>query len=235
MLSFDNNQEGIEKKMAIVKQVILGSGSVFRKQLLASTGLSFISKSSPIDEKTIKNPDPKRLAEERGIAKAVALCPYYPDSLIIGADQTLSLKGKLFEKVTNRAEAKQCLLNLSAQTYYLHTGFCLAFQESSENTTYILHKELIDTPLELRSLSEAEIEAYLDTEEWQDVVGCSRIESIGIHLHTSTYPLNTQTIIGLPLIPLLSAFRKLGINTLISPSPPWKLNLANEQLEVHTK
>ena len=216
--------------MAIVKQVILGSSSVFRKQLLASTGLNFICKTSPIDEKTIIDPNPKSLAEMRGLAKATALCSSNLSSLIIGADQTLSLKGNLFEKVESRAEAKRCLQELSGQTYYLHTGFCLAYQADTDDPKHILHKEVIDTPLSLRSISEAEIEAYLDTNEWQGVVGCNRIEGLGIHLHGNAHPLDTQVIIGLPLIPLLSALRKLGINPLTQPTPPWDLDLPENKL-----
>ncbi|NRA43838.1 MAG: Maf family protein [Oligoflexales bacterium] len=211
--------------MALVKEVILGSSSVFRRQLLASTGLQFTWKSSPMDEKTITDSSPKFLAEKRSIAKASALGAEHPACIIIGADQTLSMGEQLFEKVENRSAARDCLKKLSGKTYYLHSGFCLVYQESGESSCVTLHKEVVDTPLALRALSVAEIEAYLDTGEWEGVVGCNRIEGLGIHLHDSTYPLNTHSIIGLPLVPLLSAFRKLGINPLTHPAPKWSIDL----------
>ena len=232
----DFNLHGIGKKMAIVKEVILGSGSVFRKNLLASSGLIFNSKPSPIDEKSITDPSPKILAEKRSIAKAQALSAQHPESLIIGADQTLSLDGKLFEKVSNRAEAKKCLKSLSGKTYYLHSGFCLVYQKNCDTNSHLLHAEVVDTPLALRQLSEPEIEAYLDTKEWEGVVGCNRIEGVGIHLHDASYPLNTHTIIGLPLAQLLESFRKVGINSLTKPKPPWEIKLDSTKLPLkHSK
>lgn len=209
--------------MAIVKQVILGSSSTFRQKLLKSTGLTFTSEAAPIDEKSIGHSDPRIVAEKRGIGKARALSDIKPGALIIGADQTLSLNGKLFEKASSRMEAKTCLEKLSGQTYYLHTGYCFAFKQNSDSESIIIHKELIDTPLTLRTLSEKEIESYLDTNEWHGVLGCNRIEGQGINLHTPACALNTHTIIGLPLAYVLAALRKLGINPLTHPAPPWNI------------
>jgi septum formation protein len=66
--------------------------------------------------------------------------------------------------------------------------------------------------LQVRSLSDAFIAAYLDA-EWPEVgycVGVFRLEGRGVQLF-ETIDGSNFTILGMPLVPLLGALRQRGV------------------------
>lgn len=210
--------------MPIVQEVILGSSSPFREKILKTSGLHFVCKKAPCDEKEIQDKDIRKLSLLRSLAKANALVPLHDAALIIGADQTLSLEGRSLEKVESAAAARECLYQLSGREYVLHSGFCLVYSGQYGKNHYTCHQEIVDIAMKLRPLSKAEIEAYVNTGEWKGVVGCNRIEAKGIYLHDQNYHYDTNAIQGLPLGPLLAALRGLGIDGLLQEKPPWPLS-----------
>lgn len=215
--------------MPFVKELVLASTSVFRRELLEKSGLSFSCRAPLADEKTLQHPEPRELALGRSRLKALSLSATLPEALVIGADQTLSWQGQLLEKVDSREEAFACLSRLAGTSYTLHSGLCLAYWDGLTPSPQVLALTSVDSPLSMRPLSPEEIQAYVATDEWQGVVGCNRIEGRGIHLHAPTYPLDTASIIGLPLAPLLELLRTLGINGLLQAAPPWELKIELEK------
>src|SRR5690606_9894419 len=86
----------------------------------------------------------------------------------------------------------------------------------------VLVAEVIDVPMRMRALTEAEIDAYVATGEWQGSVGCYQYEHRGAHLFDGPGA-DQSTIVGLPLYRLLTLLRELGVNGLTSPAGPWTL------------
>jgi septum formation protein len=56
-------------------QIVLGSSSKWRKEVLQKLGYDFICMSPDIDEKAIRHPDPKEMTLMIAKAKAQALLP----------------------------------------------------------------------------------------------------------------------------------------------------------------
>ncbi len=200
-----------------VTSIILASTSRFRQQLLTSTGLAFTSVGPPDREESIVRTSPAELAAARAEAKALDVAKLYPDALVIGADQVLGLDGQSFDKTFDREAARLRLQQFSGKTHTLYSGICLVHVGKT------LSAFVDQVEMTMRELSSAEIESYLDTDEWRGCVGCYQYENRGIHLMQRVQG-EQSSIVGLPLIPLLLRLRQLGINPLLSPRGPWALN-----------
>ena len=118
-----------------------------------------------------------------------------PDRLVIGADQTLCLEGRLFGKPASRAAARAQLEALSGRTHELYSGCCVAREKT------VLFETVGVAKLCCRHLSPAFIEAYM-AKSGDAVLGSAgvyQIEGLGIHLFDAIEG-DHATILGLPLL-----------------------------------
>lgn len=195
--------------MTKAKRFILASTSPFRKKILEDAGYSFTCIGAKGDEKTIAGLPPKLLAAKRAEFKAIDVALHAPpDSMILGADQVLSLDGESFDKASTDEEAKIRLRHFRGKTHYLHSAICLVEVHPS-GSCETLFETVVDVPMTMRLLSDDEIEAYVATGEWQGSVGCYRIEGEGQKLFTATGGDHTA-IIGLPMTDLKAALTALS-------------------------
>jgi septum formation protein len=191
--------------------LILASTSATRRELLASAGLACETLAPAVDERAIearclaRNETPEEIALALARAKASAVSAQRPESLVIGADQVLACEGALFHKPTSRDDAGRQIAGLAGRTHHLHAGVAIA--RGGE-----IVASLCDTAaMSMRALSSDEIALYLafagDSVTWS--VGAYRLEGAGIHLFERVEGAHS-TVLGLPLLPLLSHLRRLG-------------------------
>ena len=91
-------------------QIILGSKSISRQQILKEMGYQFSVLDPNIDEKKIRFSDPLKLTLALALAKAKALLPKIKNpALLITADQVVRCDGKIIEKPESASEAKEFL------------------------------------------------------------------------------------------------------------------------------
>ncbi len=89
-------------------QIILGSSSKWRKQVLEQAGYKFKVMSPDIDEKAIRHDDPEQLALAIANAKADALLPRIAEpALLITIDQVVVCDGKIYEKPVSAEQARE--------------------------------------------------------------------------------------------------------------------------------
>jgi septum formation protein len=189
--------------------IILASQSQIRSQLLKATGIDFSAMPSPINEqhkhRELSALTAKPLAIALAKAKAQPLATKYPKALVIGVDQCLECQGEIFHKVTTTAAARSQLQSLRGKPHALHTAYSI-MSDQIEQTAYC------DTAvLTMRHFSDDFLDSYLATnaEILKSSVGCYQLEASGIQL-METIAGDYFTILGLPLLPLLSDLRKLG-------------------------
>ena len=93
-------------------QLILGSSSKWRQQILKDAGYKFTVMHSDLDEKQIRHPDPEQLALAIAHAKADVLLPKITEpSLLITTDQVVVCNHEIYEKPTSAQEARQFMRN----------------------------------------------------------------------------------------------------------------------------
>lgn len=101
-------------------KIILGSKSPGRKQILQRLGYDFTVMDPNIDEKAIRDDNPKQLVLLLAKAKAAALVPKIPEpAILITSDQVVYCHNQILEKPQDHAEAEEYLrlhIKYSAQT-----------------------------------------------------------------------------------------------------------------------
>ena len=203
----------VQTPAAATRRLILGSGSVYRRQLLERLGIPFEVISPDIDESAHPGEHPAALARRLAREKTRAIANQLPATdrlaLIIGSDQVAVLGDQAYGKPGNHAKAVEQLQTLSGQTVVFETALCL-FDAASGRT----HEELVSTEVEFRDLSLAEIEAYLAKEPAYDCAGSAKSEGLGIALLDRLSGDDPTALIGLPLIALCRLLRQAGFNPL---------------------
>jgi septum formation protein len=193
------------------EKLLLASTSTTRLALLASAGLAAETQNSGIDEREVEEAaahegiDPAALAGHLAAEKALAVSRRHPHRVVLGADQVLACGPQVFHKPVDRAAAKAQLQQLAGRSHALHAAGALAIGGQ------VVERFLGSARLTMRPLTEEAIDLYLDL-AGPDVlrsVGAYQLESLGVHLF-ETVEGDHSTILGLPLLPLLSCLRRLG-------------------------
>lgn len=187
--------------------LILASQSSARKMLLANAGLEFEAVTADIDERGIQAAS--RLSNPREIAlllareKARAVSASHPGSYVIGADQTLALGMRLFNKPAGRAQALAQLRDLAGKSHELNSAVAVARDGK------IVFEDVSVARMTMRETTEAELSAYLAAagDAATTSVGAYQLEGLGIHLFERIEG-DHFTILGLPLLPLLAFLRR---------------------------
>lgn len=193
------------------ESLILGSGSRFRRQLLENAGLTVEVDRPEIDERTVEASiegsgiAPAELAEILAEAKAVEVSGRNPSRLVIGCDQTMALGGTLLHKPRDMEDARRRLLMLSGRTHQLHSAVVLARNGQA------IWRHVSTASLTMRALEPAFVGRHLARVGRQalESVGAYQIEGEGIQLFERVEG-DHFTIVGLPLLPLLSELRRIG-------------------------
>jgi septum formation protein len=187
--------------------LILASQSSARKMLLASAGLEFKAITADIDERGIqaasKLSDPHEIALLLAREKAKAVSIDRPGSYVIGADQTLALGERLFNKPAGRTEALAQLRDLAGHSHELNSAVVVAHDGK------IVFEDVSVARMTMRQMSEGELSAYLDAagDAVTTSVGAYQLEGLGIHLFERIEG-DHFTILGLPLLQLLAFLRR---------------------------
>jgi septum formation protein len=190
--------------------LLLASASATRRALLESAGLPVDTEAAEIDERAIEaslgEAGARAVASQLARTKALAVSRRHPDRIVIGADQTLSCEGTHFHKPPSRPAAKDQLLALAGRTHALHSAVAIA----TEGT--VVHDFVEEGRLTMRPLSPSAIERYLDIagDRALQSVGAYQLEGIGVHLFEEVAG-DHSTILGLPLLPLVAALRKMDL------------------------
>jgi septum formation protein len=188
-------------------RLVLASSSPTRRRLLEAAGLPFEIVAAGIDERAIeaglRGAAPAELA--LALARAKALGAEAPGALIVGADQVLSLDGRVFHKPTTREEALDTLARLSGRTHILTSAFALARDDE------ILAAASETAQMTMRPFDLAALELYLDAAGPAALgsVGVYQWEGLGMHLFERVVG-DHSTILGLPMLELLAALRRVG-------------------------
>ncbi|EGV16829.1 Maf family protein [Thiocapsa marina] len=189
--------------------LVLASTSPYRRQLLERLGLPFTSAAPDIDERRRPGESPQVLVLRLAEAKARAIAPTHPNALVIGSDQVACIEDDVLGKPGDRAIAVGQLERASGRTVVFQTGLCLLDTSSG-------HAQTLVEPyrVHFRRLDRRQIEAYLDREQPFDCAGSFKSEGLGIALFERLEGDDPNTLIGLPLIRLISLLESKGIHPL---------------------
>ncbi|MES2950185.1 MAG: Maf family nucleotide pyrophosphatase [Pseudomonadota bacterium] len=190
-------------------KLILGSTSVYRRELLSRLNLPFSVESPHVDETPLPGERPAALAERLALAKARAVAQRFPDCVVIGSDQVADLDGLALGKPGNHERAVAQLRQMRGKTVIFQTAVAVVCLE-----TGFCQQSLAPVKVTFRALDDAEIENYLRLEQPYDCAGSAKSEGLGIALLEAINSDDPTALVGLPLIRTSRMLRAAGIQLL---------------------
>ncbi len=183
----------------------LASSSPRRLDLLRAVGIEPEVLPADIDEVRSEGEAARdyvaRLAEEK--ARAIADRADMAHRFVLGADTVVVLGDEVMEKPTSRAEAKRMLTSLAgAKRHDVFTGVAVLGQGRAAVT-------VVATAVWFVDLAEDDIEAYLDTGEFEGKAGAYAIQGHGsvlVERIEGTFP----NVVGLPVATVDDLLRTFG-------------------------
>ena len=178
----------------------LASGSLGRRELMKLHGYEFAVLPSNIPEPTeARLGDCRHYVAELAWLKAEAVAPKVADGVIIAADTVGWLHGKVIGKPEDEADARRIISALSGTVHELWTGVCLWLRPDDWQFTW---QEV--SRVRMKQLTDAEIDEYLQTRQWE---GCSGAYAIRMpdDPYLTVVEGSVSNVIGLPMESLAKA------------------------------
>ncbi len=182
-----------------MRKIVLASKSIDRSELLNRIGIPFEVMVSDIDEEKFKKriSDPILLVKELAKAKLLyvkeKLLMKNSQALIIAADTVVELNGVIIGKAKNPEEAFKIIKNLVGKAHNLITGIAIT---KTDDPKIVVDYDT--TSVEFITLSDAEIENYVKTNEWKGRAGAYSINDKA-SLFISKISGSSSNVTGLPM------------------------------------
>lgn len=190
-------------------RIVLASTSPFRRTLLERLGLPFATAAPQVEESRLPDEPPEALVTRLAEAKARAVAGVWPNALIIGSDQVACIDSLVLGKPGSHERAVAQLERASGREVVLHTGLCLL--NAATGRAQVRHEPF---RVRFRSLTRGQIEGYLAREQPYNCAGSFKSEGLGIALFERLDGDDPNTLIGLPLIRLVSMLDEEGVDVL---------------------
>ena len=129
------------------------------------------------------------------------------DCLVLGADTIVVLDGEIMGKPADRADASRMLHALQGRSHQVYTGVAL---DAVRQGVYTVHSFVQRTDVFVYPMTDAEIEAYMDTGEPFDKAGAYGIQGrFGKYIEKING--DYLNVVGLPLGRLYQEMKRLGL------------------------
>ena len=190
----------------LVRTLVLGSTSRYRRELLQRLGLPFTVAAPDVDETPLQGEAPRALALRLALAKAHAVAAQHPDAVVIGSDQVADLHGQPLGKPGTHERASAQLQRMSGETVIFQTAVAVVCA-----ATGFEQVDLAPVEVRFRTLTGDEIERYLHAEQPYDCAGSAKSEVLGISLLDAILSDDPTALVGLPLIRTCRMLRAAGL------------------------
>ena len=187
------------------KKLILASASPRRSELLKQLGVAFTTSPAEIDETLRGDESPSAHAGRLAMEKAAAAAKDHREGFILGADTIVVLREKVYGKPSSREEAAEMLSALSGKEHCVITAFAIIEVDGGR-----LIRRTIESRVRFREISDAEIEEYLETDEYADKAGAYAVQGQGARFVEKIEGSRTN-VIGLPMDEVGEIFISLGL------------------------
>jgi septum formation protein len=201
-----------------MEPIVLASGSMRRQEVFRLLGLPFTCIPAMIDETPQPDLSPRQAAEDIAFHKVMAVVRKLskdqpekanvpqgtPPQWVFGADTIIVHEGHLIGKPADRVAAGEMLSLLADCRHEVITAMSFYNGREKKVITRSVSCEVYFAPL-----SEAEIEWYLDSGEWEGAAGSYRLQGKGACLITKING-SPGAVEGLPLYEFCAMLKDNG-------------------------
>ncbi len=188
-------------------RVVLASASPRRRELLTLVGIPHDVRPADIDESYLAGETPRAHAERLARGKAAAVDA--PGAVVIGSDTIVVVDGDVLGKPRDRRHAAEMLRRLSGRSHSVMTGVAVRWNGCIESGL-----EVVDVTF--RSLTDEDIECYIDTGEPMDKAGAYGIQGYGATI-VERVDGDYFAVMGLALNRLVRLFERVGLRYAFGP------------------
>jgi septum formation protein len=186
--------------------LVLGSASPRRHDLLRSVGIRFRAVTSQVEETLLNGEEPSEHVSRLALAKAREVSGRVPGAWVLGADTIVVIDDRILGKPADVDEAKKMLTTLQSRTHVVFTGYAIINSRYPDKTRV----RFVRSEVHIRGLNDAEIEGYIRTGEPMDKAGAYAIQGIGSGIVQEISGSYTN-VVGLPLCEVIKDLKELGI------------------------
>lgn len=161
--------------------------------MLASIGVPFEIMVAEVDEADHEAGDPEQLVLDNARLKADWVSRRRPGRIVLGADTTVFLDGRILNKPRDLDGSRAMLADLSGRTHTVYTGLVLLRADPALDDEVI-----VASRVRFKRLDQAAIEGYIAAVNTLDKAGAYGIQERG-ELIVESYTGSLSNIIGLPV------------------------------------
>ncbi len=187
--------------------IVLASTSPRRQEILKNLNIPYSVVTPDYEEQPMDGLDAGELAELYSMKKVesvIKLKLSFMMPWVLGADTIICQGSRIFRKPESREEAASMLKSFSGTSHEVITAISL-FDSVTNFTTSKTSRSTVH----FSSLTDEEIERYLETGEWQGVAGGYRIQGLAAFFIPKIEG-SWSGIVGLPIHELYAILREHG-------------------------
>lgn len=197
-------------------ELLLASSSPRRRQLLKEAGYAFevVAPNPKAECSVCSTAGPVELVRDLALRKAADVASQLAggdrprEIVLLSADTVAECDGQILGKPRDEGHARQMLELMRGRQHFVHTGICL-WRLSLGGQNGAPHVESVTTTLRMDPIAEAEIQAYLDSGEWEGKAGGFGYQDrLGwIHVEQGS----ESNVVGLPMERLAELLEPLSV------------------------
>jgi len=177
-------------------RLILASTSPRRREIFALLGIPFEVIEPTFEERVSAELSIRDEVLAFALGKAQSVALDHPDAIIIGSDTMIALDGEKFGKPSDTNDARRMLRALSGKTHRIFTAVAIVDRAGGPGLGIV---ERVD--VDMRYLSDADIDNYLACDESLDKAGAYSIQGQGAELIAAIRG-DYLAAVGMPLKPI---------------------------------
>jgi septum formation protein len=174
--------------------LVLASTSPRRRSILESLELEFATVAPDVDETPLPHETPEEHVLRLSMAKATVVARRLDAGTVIGADTAVLLDGTILGKPSGEADARRMLHALTGRSHEVLTG--VTVMRCSDGAAA---SDFERTAVEMRDLTDDEIDAYVSAGEPLDKAGSYGVQGCGAAIVSSVSGC-FYNVVGLPVV-----------------------------------
>src|SRR5215813_7685650 len=190
--------------------LILASASPLRRDLLAACSIPFKIIPAMIDEQPLPDEPAAAYVQRLALAKAASVAQHHPETIVLGADTTVTIDGLILGKPQTLDDARRMLHRLCGREHEILTGVAVVAGKMAERAGDGSAQVMVASRVLMRHFTAPTIEWYIATGEPVDKAGAYAVQGFGGALVERLAGSYTNAV-GLPLTETLSLLRRFGI------------------------
>jgi septum formation protein len=149
-------------------KIILASASPRRRELLAAAGYDFVVQppQAGAENGGDDGEPPAAMVSRLALQKAADVASRTREGLVLGCDTVVECRARILGKPVDRQHARQMLDALRGSEHRVYSAVCLWEVPGDRHAVRVAVTTLV-----MAALSDAQVEQYLDSGDWQGKAG----------------------------------------------------------------